>query len=284
MFNHLELNLSLNTSSLTASNLTMESTESFKPGEFVMLKFLLGLFSFFGFVENVAVIVVFLTSHILHDIPSSWFVLSLVVADTLSCVYASVAFVHFHPTNHLPKDLRSLRYMPPLGRISYLSSLFVLIFNRFLSIYDSLKYPSRIIRGRAKRLIFLVWSVVFLITILCHVSTLLEFLSHIYITLVSFFIIAFNVYLLKKARDQHRTIKRHTVVITGEKKSMTSEYRSLFRLTMVTFTFAVVAIYNVVFTIFRFSRPTKEYFSYQRMVVACNILFAINSSFDPFVY
>ena len=139
-------------------------------------------------------------------------------------------------------------------------------------------------RERAKRLIFLVWSVVFLITILCHVSTLLEFLSHIYITLVSFFIIAFNVYLLKKARDQHRTIKRHTVVITGEKKSMTSEYRSLFRLTMVTFTFAVVAIYNVVFTIFRFSRPTKEYFSYQRMVVAGNILFAINSSFDPFVY
>ena len=64
----------------------MESTESFKPGEFVVLKFLLGLFSFVGLVENVAVIVVFLTSYILRDIPSNWFVLSLAIADTLSCV------------------------------------------------------------------------------------------------------------------------------------------------------------------------------------------------------
>ena len=108
--------------SLTSSNLNIQFTETFKPGEFVVLKFVLGLFSFFGFAKNAAVIVVFLTSNSLRDIPSNWFVLSLAIGDALFCVYASVIFIYFHQTKHLSNALRSLWYVQSLTRISYLTS------------------------------------------------------------------------------------------------------------------------------------------------------------------
>ena len=288
MFSSAKLNLSLNASIITSSNVIMESTESFQPAEFVVLKFLLGLFSFVGFAENAAVIMVVLTSYVLRDIPSNWFVLSLAIGDALFCVYASVIFIHFQPRKHLPNILKSLWYIQPLGLLSYLSSsssLLVLIFNRFLSIYNSLKYPSRMTLERAKRLIFVVWIVAVLLAILYERWTSVRLLSVIYFTLTSLSTIALNVYLLKKAIEQRRAIKRqHAAVITGQKKSIMSEYRSFFRLTVVTFTFAVASIYTTLFSIYRFNGPPRGSVSYQRMVVAGPMLSAMNSAFDPLVY
>ena len=288
MFSRSELNLSLNTSIITSSNGIMESTESFTAAEFVLLKFLLGLFSFVGLAENAAVIMVILTSYVLRDIPSNWFVLSLAIGDALFCVYAGVIFIHFQPRKHLPNILKPLWYIAPLGLLSFLSSsssLLVLIFNRFLSIYYSLKYQSRMTLKRAKYLIFLVWGVAVLLTILYEIWTFVRLLSVIYFTLTSFSTIALNVYLLKKASEQRRAINRqHAAVITGQKKSMISEYRSFFRLAVVTLTFAVASIYNTFFTFYRFNAPRRESISYQRMVVAGPMLFAMNSAFDPLVY
>ena len=61
MFNRSELNLSSHTSSLSSTNLTREFTESLRPGEFVVVRFSLGLFSFVGIAENVAVVGIILT-------------------------------------------------------------------------------------------------------------------------------------------------------------------------------------------------------------------------------
>ena len=53
--------------------------ESFRSGEFVVLKVLLGLLNFVGFTENVAVIEAILLSYTLWDTPANWFVLSLAI-------------------------------------------------------------------------------------------------------------------------------------------------------------------------------------------------------------
>ena len=138
---------------------------------------------------------------------------------------------------------------------------------------------------RAKHLIFLVWSIAVLITILSGLSRFVEFLSFIYFILSCFSIVVLNIYLLKKARDHRKAVKRqHTVVITSQVKSTISEYRSFKCLTVVTFSFVVASIYNVFFTIFRFNEPAKESVSYQRMVVVSTILFAMNSAIDPLGY
>ena len=281
-FNCSELSLSSNTSRLTPCNVTMEFTESVEVWECVAVKVLLGLFSLVGFAENVVVIVAILTSYILRDIPSNWFVLSLAFGDVLFCVYSSVIFIHLQPKKNLPNVLNSLWYIKPLALISYLSSsssLFVLIFNRFLSIYDSLKYRSRMTLERAKRLIFLLWVLIVLMAIFS------EILSFICFSLCCLSIVALNVYLLKKASEQRRAIKRqHAAVITGQKKSMMNEYRSFFRLAVVTFTFGVASIFNIAFEVFRLKGLTRKSVSFERMLLVCVMLFAINSVFDPLVY
>ena len=241
----------------------MELIESFKPGEFVLAKFLLGLFNFVGLVENIVVTVAILTNYILWDIPSNWFVLSLAIVYTLFCVYAGVIFIHFQPTKHLPSLMKSVWFIEPLARVSYLSSsssLFIVMFNRFLSIYDSLKYPSRITLERAKRLIIIVWSVAIFMTILTDIWSPIDFLSFICFTLSSLSTIVLNIYLFNKASNQRKTIKRqHVTVITGQKRSMMSEYRSFFRLAMVTFTSGVAYAFTIVFGIFRYKRFRQRF-------------------------
>lgn len=289
MFHNSQLNTTFVDNNLRSFNGTSESTDVFSPDEAVAVKFVLCLIALVGLFENVVVIFAILTSDILLDVPSNWFVLSLAFADVLACI---VVFPHL--IGPLVSVMDVYGAFVSLAFLSSSNNLFLLTFNRFLSIYDSLKYPNRMTRGLAKRLVLVPWGIAVFLAIGDVASRVmntseLHYTGIVYFTLTSVLTIGLNIYMFKKARDQRNAINRlHESVMTGQKKNMLKEYRAVLRLMVVTLTHFGTCIPSIIFT---YSNPTrdatksgKNYASFGSSETWIYLMMLLSSVLDPLVY
>ena len=266
------------------------TTEQFsiELAEFVAANFFLGLFSFVGLAVNCAVIAAILSNKVLRDIPSNLFVLSLAIADAFLCLIYSAICLHMARSKLLTETLRFTRYIVHLTRLALLSgssNLLLLIYNRFISIYDPFNYLERMTLKRAKLLIFVVWSLAVVLACLSAVSSFVVYLTVIHLAVCELATTAINVYLLKQASDQRKAIARlHKSVLTGQKRSVMREYRSFLRLTVVICTSTLANVYNVVSWFYRSAYLSRKSRTYQIQAIVCFIVLALIAAIHPLVY
>lgn len=285
MSNHSWTNVSFKECNFSKLNGTSDLGTDFMAGEFLTIKLFLGIFSLVGSVENIAVVVAILTSDTLLDVPSHWFVLSLAFADTLDCLLTVPEVSRLSQSGII-----AFRVVFLFTLLSSSGSLLILTFNRFLSIFDSLKYPSRMTIPRAKLLVSAAWGIAVLLCLVSGVAILADApylldVTAVYYTSVTVLTIGLNSYMVKKASEQRRIIKlQHKAVLTGQQKSLISEYRSLFRLVTITATnFATCIPYFILVH----SYPTVEAIlsvSFQHSAMFVHLVMLLNTVIDPLIY
>ena len=112
-----------------------------------------------GFLENLGVVLVVLKNRIMLDCPGNWFVLSLALGDALMCIVVNLVVDITLAQRYLPFLSTVFRFL----MLSTSGNLFMLTFNRFLSLYNSLRYPALMTTKRAKCLTLLPWIISFFI-------------------------------------------------------------------------------------------------------------------------
>lgn len=163
MFNDtwLASNVTLNGRNFTAVN--ESDDDSFTSAEVTAMLLCHGLLGTLGFLENLGVILVILHNRlVMLDVPSVWFVLSLATSDAVTCVAINI-FVHIiNNLNTTDAYGQTIEHIAILFRFVVLSStgsLFILTFNRFLSVYNSLRYPAIMTTSKAKGLVLVPWII-----------------------------------------------------------------------------------------------------------------------------
>ena len=128
----------------------------FTSAELVVIKMLYGLLGSIGLVENVGVILVILFKNIMLEVPSNWFVLSVAIADIITCS-AGIALVFIMDVQNSNTLIVVFAFIFQFAMLSSTGSLSLLTFNRFLSVYTLLRYPAIMTVSRAKFLVGLPW-------------------------------------------------------------------------------------------------------------------------------
>ncbi len=237
-----------------------------------------------GFLENIGVIIVILRHRTMLDFPSNRFVLSLAIADAVSCL-ATVAAVLCISMG------RKFGIFCAIIQFTLLTSsgnLLILTFNRFLSVYSSLRYPALMTTERAMRLQFAPWSIAAIFSALSIWSKQegiphMIYVENMYYTINILMIIAFNVYMVKNARDKRINDEQHGVA-SPKHRLLKRKYRLFLRLLIVNLTFFGSCIpMMIVFFIY----PTKESrqsTSYVRKAIWCYFAVLFNAVIHPLVY
>lgn len=239
-----------------------------------------------GFIENIGVLIVILCNQIMLDFPSNWFILSLAVADAFTCL-ATILFVFTINTNGVSF---LFGHFLAFALLSSAGNLFMLTFNRFLSVYDSLRYPAKMPIRRAKRLVFIPWIIGFL---LCAFNVfsyhenieITQYIQKIYYSALILSITSFNMYMLKKAREKRKETERLRTAVLGRncKVFMKNDHR-LVRLLIVSATFFGSVIPPMLIS---YSYPTeiaRHSPRFQRMITWFALPILLNAITDPLIY
>ena len=121
--------------------------------------------------------------------------------------------------------------------LSRWGNLFVLTFNRFLSLYNSLRYPAQMTVSKAKYLTLLPWFIAFFLSILYtsfQWTNLSSYLVGVYYIALVLSIASLNIYIFKMARDKSKVIKRLERAVQAPKTAK-REYRLTVRLLLISF-------------------------------------------------
>lgn len=279
-----------------SSSLTVFSTPTtlspfpnafFTPNELRLVTAALVMISVIGTSQNLMVVVaMFVSRNRLLDIPSSWFVLSLATADLFVCgISVPIYIIHLH----------AFFWEPFLGFGQFTTlisggSLFLLTFNRFLSIYDTLGYMKRMTVFRAQMLATGMWLLAITLTVITTVGKNYDidnvvFLSIVYYVIINILTVAFHLYMFRESFIKTKAIRgQRVVVLSGQQKNTIQEYNHLFRLVIVIGTYVLTW---VPFSATLSGTPkTKERLSrsFQRQFALFYTLLATNSAVDPFLY
>ena len=269
----------------TTFNTTSDPPTLFAPGELIAAKSLYGTLGFVGSAENLVVIAAIATNDVLLDVPSNWFVLSLALADAVVSVAA------FPRCVHLPESaMVFLGVCLQFALLASAGNLLFLTFNRFLSVYDSLRYPSRMTVERAKHLVLAPWCVAVLLTILTGLSivtgTKLLYVPISYYISTTVITLALNVYMLKAAMKQRNAIKiLHVGIATGHQRTLRREHRLWLRLVIVAGTFIACCIPTmVIMASYPTAKDRIESPSFFREATWAYFVALVNAVVDPVVY
>jgi hypothetical protein len=223
------------------------------------------------------------------DFPSNWFVLSLAVADGIFCVTAIPLFY----------ALRSGTFYISFGVIAtYITStsagnLLMLTFNRFLSVYSSLRYPALMTCSRAKCLVIFPWAIAFLLSAVVGISYLaggiqdIIYLHLLYYTTLIILTIALNIYMFQLARKKRRVgVQLQSAVLPPRNKllSLRKEFRLLFRLLIVALTFFGACIPSMVVLYLHPTPSSRLTPSFRRKIIWCFFAMIFNAVADPLIY
>ena len=103
--------------------------------------------------------------------------------------------------------------------LASLGTLFLLTFNRLLSVVDSFAYPRLMTSARAKALVVLNWILSLIVTVypllMPWPSLNTTNLGRYYVVIITALVIMFNIYLFREARIQNKKIKRQNQIVTG---------------------------------------------------------------------
>ena len=170
------------------------------------------LLSFLGLFGNGVVIYV-ITLRRYFDVPANIFILGQAFSDFGTAISLAIYTVHMHV------GIWDIFYWyTAVVWLASLGSLFLLTFNRFLSIIDSFAYPRLMTLARAKALVVVNWIMALLVTLyplLVPWPSLNTNLGRYYIVIITALVILFNIYLFRLAKIQSQKIKRQNRIVTG---------------------------------------------------------------------
>ena len=265
-------------------NFSMSNTslhDRFTDSEITAMHLCHNFFGAVGFLENLGVIAILLHNRQMLQFPANWFVLSLAVSDALACLVTALLvniYIIADQNVHILTTLFGFVVLSSSG------NLFALTFNRFLSVYNSLKYPVYMTTRRAKVLVLIPWVNSFVLQGYSFVNAD-NYASAIYYAALIISIIALNVYLLKTARDKANEIKRlESAIFRTKAKSVVKDYRLVIRLTIVSVTFFAACIPLLVFGLAYNDDQSRSSTSVRRTFSWCIMAIELNAIIDPFVY
>ena len=255
-------------------------------GEIAAIRVCHSLLGTVGVLENIAVVFVLLSNIMMLDFPSNWFVLSLASADAVTCIVLNVL------VNLCLNSCQNIEIYASLFRFLAMvttGSLFTITFNRFLSVYNSLRYPAIMTTSRAKFLVLIVWTTASVLSPAYELMTQLSYVVGTYYGLLITWIIILNMYMLKQARDKRKGRKRLESrflcsVQAPRTKYFTKERVLPFRLFIVFLTFIASSIPLMVLAHVYHNKETRTSVSFHRNVAWCVLALQLNAIIDPIVY
>ena len=245
-----------------------------------------GLLGTVGFLENIGVIFVILLNRIMLDFPSNWFVLSLALSDTVTCIFLNV-HVNIRFISH--QNVETMAIPVRFLAMATTGSLFTVTLNRYLSVYNSLRYPAIMTTMKAKCLVVIVWIIAFVFSPAYESMPQLAYVVGTYYGALISSNMILNMYILKQARDKRKQIKilerqlQAYVQVRGTKYFMRERVLA-FRLLIVFLTFIASTIPMMVFAHVYHNEEYRRSVSVQRNFVWCTVAFQLNSIIDPLVY
>ncbi len=260
--------------------------QTFTDSEFITINFFFAFFASVGLLENIVVVAIILHHKIMLEIPSTWFVLSLAIADGFFC-FTGIPAMYALCTG---ASYIFVGVVVEFITITSAGNLLILTFNRFLSVHNSLRYPALMTCTRAKYLVIIPWVVAFLlaviVAILCRagIHNSLYLLSAYYTTLI-ILTSALNIYMFKQARNKRRvTAQQESVFLATRDRLFKREFRLLVRLLLVTLTFFGACIPTVILLYLYPTIALRQTSSFQRKIVACYLVSLFNAATNPLIY
>ena len=270
---------------ITTANKTVEGVLT--KSEITAMQLCHGFLGTIGFLENLGVIFVILLNRMLLDFPANWFVVSLAISDAITCAIINIV-VNIYIIAGL--NLEVLVMVFRFVALASANNLFILTFNRFLSVHNSLRYPAIMTTFRAKCLVLIGWIIAFLLSPvyeLLHWAKLSQ-LSYIVGTYYSALITAItslNIYIVRQARSKRKQIEQVEMQVLGTKTtSSTREYLLAIRLVIMFLTFLASTIPLMVLVQAYNNEKSRRSVSVHRHFVWCIVAMELNSIIDPFIY
>jgi hypothetical protein len=234
--------------------------------------------SCFGLLGNGVVIYAVISLGFYVDVPANIFILSQAFSDFGTAVSLLIYIVHMYVWIW---DV--FYWYTGVVWLASLGSLFLLTFNRLVSIWDAFAYPRRMTPFRAKLSVILNWFLALGVIIFpLFMPWQNANLGRYYITVITVFVILFNVYLFREARIQSRNIKRQNRIVTGLQKNMKEDFKSVRSLAIISGTFLACCLpFTVITFIYGDDKLTVEF---QRYAAFTGTLMPINAILDPVIY
>lgn len=200
------------------SNFTNASNlDGFTEAEITAIQVCYSITGSVGLIENIGVIMVILCKRIMLEFPSNWFVLSLAIADASHCLGGIFFAITIEKIDQKPlpklEEIDSIYIVYGIiiqfSLLSSTGNLFLLTFNRFLSVYNSLRYPAYMTTSRAKCLVWVPWIIAVLIIAIFGYSTKAGIKNATYLTTTLYTVLissitVLNIYMVRKAREKRR--------------------------------------------------------------------------------
>ena len=243
---------------------------TFLTGVYILLTFL-GLFG------NGIVIYVVVSLGVCADVPANIFILSQAFSDFGTALSLLIYIIHMYVWIW---DV--FYWYAGFVWLASLGSLFLLTFNRLLSVFDSFGYSRRMTSTRAKLLVVLNWILSIIVTTSPLINSNQFQVGRYYILVITAFVILFNVYLFREARIQSAKIKQQNRIVTGLQKNMKEDFKSVRTLALVGGTFLVCCLpFTIVTFIYGDDKLTIEF---QRCAAFAGTLMPVNAILDPVIY
>lgn len=239
-----------------------------------------------GLLENAAAVVIILRNRNMLDRPSNWFLLSLAIADAMFCLRA-IALTHPLCTG---TSCTNFGVLAQLVMITSAGNVFIFTFDRFLSVYHSLRYPALMTCSRARCLIIVAWAVAFLLTAAVEISGQagihnITYLHSSYYTALIISTTALNVYVFKTAWDKRRiTAQQQNALRPPEDGFVKREFCLPTRPFIAALTFWGASIPTIVSLYLYPIIPARQTSSFQRNIVWSFVAMVFSSAANPPMY
>ena len=243
--------------------------------------FLTGVYiilSFLGLFGNGIVIYVVFSVGFYVDVPANIFILSQAFSDFGIAFALLIYIVHMYVWSW---DV--FYWYTGVVWLASLGSLFLLTFNRLLSVLDSFGYTRRMTPLRAKLFVVFNWFLALIVTIYpLLIPRYGTNVGRYYIVTITACVILFNVYLFREARIQTKKINRQNRVVTGLQKNLKEDFKSVRTVAIIGGTFLVCCLpFTIVTFIYGNDKTTVQF---QRNAAFTGTLMPINAILDPAIY
>lgn len=236
------------------------------------------ILSFFGLFGNGIVIYVVISLGFHADVPANIFILSQAFSDFGIAFALLIYIAHMYVWSW---DV--FYWYTGVVWLASLGSLFLLTFNRLISVLDSFSYPRRMTPFRAKLLVIFNWFLALIVTI--YPIVIPRYGTNIgryYIVIITACVILFNAYLFREARIQTKKISRQNRIVTGLQKNLKEDFKSVRTVAIIGGTFLVCCLpFTIVTFIYGDDKMTVEF---QRNAAFTGTLMPINAILDPAIY
>lgn len=243
----------------------------------------LGFFGFVGFLQNLVVILSIILTDGFLDAPANVFVLSLAGADLLVCGVSAPLLIY----NCYHWIFTTFITVSKFIVVATTGNIFIMTFNRFVSIVRPLKYPKIITFKRAVFLVAMAWFLASSVPVMAIIGLTYKVKPMIHITryFLAIYITSSSsmyVYMYFLARKQRANLRQLNYAVTGQMQTTLEEFKALRSLFMIAGSFAACWLPMTISFFFtdRSTDPVQFYrtFSYTAPLVVVNALL------DPTIY